>query len=103
VLVIPDILSFTPSGPSALRYDVLIRSRRISQPLGHLSGINAILSANDLLFPLARRILWSVLKMAADYHFVKTPCQPPGGGFWQHNAARSVIRTPEFSSTWKSG
>jgi len=38
VLVIPDILSFTPSGPSALRYDVLIRSRRISQLLGHLSG-----------------------------------------------------------------
>ena len=35
--VIPGILPSTPSGPSSLRCDVLIRSRRISQPLGHLS------------------------------------------------------------------
>jgi len=31
------LLPSTPSGPSSLRCDVLIRSRRISQPLGHLS------------------------------------------------------------------
>ncbi len=34
---IPAVVPFAPSGPSPLRCDVLIRSRRISQPLGHLS------------------------------------------------------------------
>ena len=35
--VIPGILPSTPSGPSTLRFDVPIRSRRMGQPLGHLS------------------------------------------------------------------
>jgi hypothetical protein len=35
---IPAVVPSTPSGPSSLRCDVQIRSRRICQPLGHLSG-----------------------------------------------------------------
>ena len=49
------LLPSTPSGPSALRFDVPIRSRRMGQPLGHLSGTGYFIRLGGNLKQVIRR------------------------------------------------